>query len=251
MHLFPSETLLAEHILAFLLILVSPLASYFYERPYLRAISSSRQKVAFYRYIVLAQWPVAAAALWILGPSNVLFPPTSEDPAVPSFARIVFGVLLAAFFILGLMPFFQSLRGEKYRAAYARAYHRSLDDVSKLLPETYPERLWFAGISVTAGVCEEVLCRGFMIRYLEGIALHLPLVWAILLAAAIFGVNHIYQGKLGMLKTGIAGIAFGGLFLFTGSLLLPILLHTAIDMQTVFVLRPAKPQPDEPIEVAS
>lgn len=45
-----------------------------------------------------------------------------------------------------------------------------------------------------------------------------------------------------MLKTEIAGLAFGGLFLLTGNLLLLILLHIAIDMQTVFVLRPANPQ---------
>jgi membrane protease YdiL (CAAX protease family) len=251
MHLFSSWTLVAEHILAFLLIVVSPLVSYFYERPFLRAISSSRQRLAFYRYIIFVQWPVAAAALWILGPANLFFPPSNPGHSLPGYARVLFGILLAAFFILGLMPFFQSLRGEKFRAAYARAYHRSLDDVSKLLPETNQERLWFAAISVTAGVCEEILCRGFMIRYLDGIALHLPLVWAVLLAAAIFGVNHIYQGKLGMLKTGIAGTAFGGLFLFTGNLLLPMLLHTAIDMQAVFVLRPVKPQQDETIQSTS
>jgi membrane protease YdiL (CAAX protease family) len=106
---------------------------------------------------------------------------------------------------------------------------------------THQERLWFAAVSVTAGVCEEILCRGFMIRYLDGIALHLQLSAALLLASAIFGVNHIYQGKLDMLKTGIAGVAFGGLFLLTGSLLLPMVLHCAVDLQAVFVLRPAKP----------
>jgi membrane protease YdiL (CAAX protease family) len=240
MHLPLSLALPLEHLLAFLLIIVSPLVSYFYERPFLRNISSSSQKVSFYRYILIAQWPNAALALWIAGPGNLFYPPASQGNALPAYARILFAVLLAAFFILGLMPFLQSLRGEKVRAAYAAAYHRSLDDVSKLLPDTHEERLWFAAVSITAGVCEEFLCRGFMFRYLDGIALHLPLLPTMLLASAIFGVNHIYQGKPGMLKTGIAGLAFGGLFLFTGNLLLPILLHTAVDLQTVFVLRPAK-----------
>jgi len=235
------------HALALLLIVVSPPVSYFYEGPFLRRISSSAQKIRFYRYIVCAQWPSAAAALWIAGPGNILFPPSSRGASLPSYARILFATLLAAFFILGLMPFFQSLRGEKVRASYAAAYHRSLDDVSRLLPETHQERLWFAAVSVTAGVCEEILCRGFILRYLDGIALHLSLAAALLVAAAIFGINHIYQGKLGMIKTGVAGLAFGGLFLFTGNLLLPMLLHTAIDLQTVFVLRPLTQKPDEPM----
>ena len=248
MHLFGQWTV---HLLALQLIVAGPLLSYFYERPLLRSITTSQQKIRFYRYIVATLWPLAAFALWIAGPSSVIFPPASESQGVPEYARILFAILLVAFFVLGLMPFLQSLRGEKFRAAYARAYHSSLDDVSKLLPETNQERLWFAGISITAGVCEEILCRGFMIRYLDGIALHLHLVWALLVAAAIFGVNHIYQGKLGMLKTAIAGAAFGGLFLFTGNLLFPILLHAAIDMQAVFVLRPAKPQQDEAVQSTS
>jgi|HubBroStandDraft_1064217.scaffolds.fasta_scaffold08456_3 membrane protease YdiL (CAAX protease family) len=247
MHLPFSLVLPSEHFLAFLIVVVSPLVSYFYERPLLRGISSSRQKMGFYGYVLLVQWPVAAIALWISAPANLFFPPEAQGPALPVYARILFGVLLAAFFLLGLMPFFQSLRGEKFRAAYASAYHRSLHDVSKLLPETHEERLWFAAISITAGVCEEILCRGFMLRYLDGIALKLPLTAALIIAAAIFGINHIYQGKVGMLKTGIAGLAFGGLFLFTGNLLIPILMHIAIDLQGVFVLRPFTQKPDEPM----
>jgi membrane protease YdiL (CAAX protease family) len=236
--------LIAAHILAFLLIVVSPLVSHFWEGPYLRTISSSRQKVRFYRYVLLVQWPVAGAALWFAGPENLYFPPASQGHGLPLVARILMGMVLAAFFLLGLMPFIQSLRGEKYRAAYARAYHRSLDQVSKLLPETHEERLWFAAVSITAGVCEEILCRGFMLRYLDGLALHMPLFAAVLLASAIFGINHIYQGKAGMLKTGIAGLFFGALFVLTGNLLLPILLHIAIDIQAVFVLRPARAEPE-------
>jgi membrane protease YdiL (CAAX protease family) len=242
MHLPASLALPLEHLLAFLLIVVSPLVSYFYERPFLRNISNSPQKVGFYRYILIVQWPVAAAALWISGPGNLFFPPANQGHGLPAYARILFGLLLAAFFILGLMPVVQSLRGERLRAVYAAAYRRSLGDVSKLLPDTREERLWFAAVCVTAGVCEEILARGFTFRYLDGIALHLSLPVTLLLASAIFGLNHIYQGKLGMLKTGIAGLAFGGLFLLTGNLLLPILLHIAIDLQTVVVLRPARPQ---------
>ena len=68
------------------------------------------------------------------------------------------------------------------RTAVARAYRKSLGDVSTLLPEAFRERIWFAAVSVTAEVCEEVLCRGFMFRYLDGIALHLSLPPTLLLA---------------------------------------------------------------------
>jgi membrane protease YdiL (CAAX protease family) len=250
--LFPSpSTPLLWHILAFLLIVVGPLLSYFYERPLLRAISSSRQKIGFYGYVLAVEWSVAALAAGIAGPASLFFPPLPHGQGLPAWSRILIGVLLAAFFLLALMPFLQSLRGEKYRAAYARAYQRSLDEVSRVLPATHQERLWFAAVSLTAGVCEELLCRGFLFRYLDGIALHLPLPATLSVAAAIFGLNHIYQGKIAILKTGVAGLAFGALFLVTGNLLIPMLLHAAIDLQMVFVLRPAKPQLDQPIPTPS
>jgi len=236
MHFSSFWVIAIEHSLAFLLVVVSPFVSYFFERPYLRGISSSAQKVRFYRWVLLLQWPLAVMAWCLAGASKLYFPP-AQAAGLPWQVRILLGALLAAFFVVALMPFLQSLRGERYRAAYARAYRKSLDDMSRLLPETREERWWFAGISISAGVCEEVLCRGFMFRYLDGIALHLGLGSTVLLGAAIFGINHIYQGNAGVIKTGLAGLAFGGLFVVTGSLLLPMLVHAAVDLQAVFVMR--------------
>ena len=239
---FPSPSAqLSAHLLATFLFVVSPVLSYFVDRRLLRRISNSRQKLRFYGYTMVSSWAIAAIALWITGTGPLFFPPTPSGRGLPTSARVLFGARLAAFFLLGLMPLFQSLRGEKYRAAYARAYYRSLDEASKILPETLEERLWFSAVSITAGIYEELVCRGFVFRYLDGIALHLPLIAVLLLAAASFGLNHIYQGKTGVIKTSVAGIAFGGLFLFTGSLLLPMILHTAVDLQTVFILRSPSP----------
>ena len=152
MHFLSTHATLWSHVLALQIILVGPIVSYFYERPLLRSLTSSQQKVGFYRYIIFAQWTLAAAGLWISGPRNLFFPPSNQGHGLPAYGHVLFGTLLAAFFILGLMPLFQSLRGEKFRAAYAAAYRRSLDDVSKLLPDTHIERLWFAAISITAGM---------------------------------------------------------------------------------------------------
>src|SRR5271165_94996 len=99
MHLAPQTTLSLQHLLAFVLILVSPLVSYFYERPFLRNISNSRQKVSFYRYILVVQWPIAATALLISGSGNLLFPPASQGHGLPAYARIFIAIPLAAFFI--------------------------------------------------------------------------------------------------------------------------------------------------------
>jgi membrane protease YdiL (CAAX protease family) len=241
MSFFSPHALSFAHGLAILLIVGGPLVSYFYERPRLRKVSNRHEKIGFYRYLLLVQWPAAAAAVCIFSPERIVQTPAIAGLGLSGGARMILGAALAAFFILGLMPFFQSLRGERFRAAYARAYHRSLGPATGLLPESNRERLWFAAVAVTAGVCEEILFRGFLIRYLAGGAMHLPLSVALALSAAIFGLNHIYLGRNAILTTALGGLAFGATFLLTGNLLLPILLHTAFDMQTVFVFRKDQP----------
>jgi membrane protease YdiL (CAAX protease family) len=65
------------------------------------------------------------------------------------------------------------------------------------LPHSAMERHWFAVLSLTAGFTEELLFCGFLLRYFHSSPLHLPLAWAVAIAALIFGIHHLYQGRSG------------------------------------------------------
>jgi membrane protease YdiL (CAAX protease family) len=93
-------------------------------------------------------------------------------------------------------------------------------------------------VGITAGVCEEILFRGFLLRYLHTYPWQLNLTLALLLSAIIFGAQHLYQGAKGVASTTVAGVFFGLLFLLSGSLLLPILLHALMDLRLLVILRP-------------
>jgi membrane protease YdiL (CAAX protease family) len=107
-----------------------------------------------------------------------------------------------------------------------------------LFPETWTERRWWILVGITAGVCEEVLFRGFVLHYLHSYPWQLNLTLALLLSAIIFGAQHLYQGAKGVASTTVAGVFFGLLFLLSGSLLLPILLHALMDLRLLVILRP-------------
>jgi len=97
-----------------------------------------------------------------------------------------------------------------------------------LMPHTATEYRWWRAIAITAGVCEEVLYRGFLMWFLG----HWMSPWlAAIVGGAAFGVGHLYQGPTGMLKTGVTGTLMGLLYAGTGSLLWPIILHAAVDLQ--------------------
>lgn len=103
--------------------------------------------------------------------------------------------------------------------------------VLPMLPTTPRGRRGWSSLAITAGVTEEVTYRGFLILVL---ALLFPGALAIVvvaLAGTLFGAAHWYQGRPGMLATGVLGCALAGLYLATGSLLLGMVLHLLIDLR--------------------
>jgi uncharacterized protein len=74
--------------------------------------------------------------------------------------------------------------------------------------------LWIA-LSVTAGICEETIFRGYLQR--QFIALTKSASGGILLSAAAFGAAHAYQGFRMVILIGLYGAMFGILAYWRGS----------------------------------
>ncbi len=99
--------------------------------------------------------------------------------------------------------------------------------LSIILPQNGNELARFYGVSITAGIVEEVLWRGFMIWYLGQF---MPLWVAAVISAIGFGLAHAYQGLAHLPQITAVGAAFAGLYVLTGSIWLPIVLHAAVDI---------------------
>jgi membrane protease YdiL (CAAX protease family) len=112
-----------------------------------------------------------------------------------------------------------------------RALAVQLRPVAALLPRTRPERWTFGLLAVTAGVCEELVYRGFGLAALRWAAPGITDPALIAVTAAAFGLAHLYQGPVGVLLTGLLGAYLGWITIATGSLLPVILLHALIDLR--------------------
>jgi membrane protease YdiL (CAAX protease family) len=102
-----------------------------------------------------------------------------------------------------------------------------MGDLSALVPITPREDRMFALVSVTAGVCEEILYRGILMGILTPVVGLWP---AVGLSSVIFGMGHAYQGFSGIVKTTGVGLVLALLTVFSGSLLAAMVLHTVIDL---------------------
>jgi uncharacterized protein len=109
-------------------------------------------------------------------------------------------------------------------------WQRVLPDFAALIPTTLRERSLFAIVAVSAGVCEEVVFRAWLLDVLRHVA-GLGGFALVGVAAGIFGVAHYYQGIVGVFVTGALGLVFCGIYIATGTLLVPIVVHAIIDLR--------------------
>ena len=102
-----------------------------------------------------------------------------------------------------------------------------LRDLSLMIPRNGSELARLKLLSITAGIVEETLWRGVLIWYLS----QFKLISAAAVTGAVgFGLAHSYRGLANVPRVVFAGASFSGLYLLTGSLRLPMILHGAVDL---------------------
>jgi membrane protease YdiL (CAAX protease family) len=203
---------------------------------------------SFYRRLLVLEWGLSllVLAIWLSAPDvdaaavGLQWPRSWPGPVTSAVV-----VLVLVFVLVST----RALRGGALLEAAPRARrpgegrhaepqaHATL----ALLPRTAGERRLFTVVGITAGVCEEWLYRGFFLAVVAAVAGGLS-TWALVAVAAVaFGLAHAYQGVVGIVTTGVLGGIMAALYLETGSLLLPVLLHALIDLR--FLLVPARVLP--------
>lgn len=101
------------------------------------------------------------------------------------------------------------------------------EKVKAIVPHTQAEAHTFRFVGLTAGICEEVLFRGFLMAYLQQ---WMDLWAAVGVSSIAFMLAHSYMGRSDAIRAGIFGLACGIAYALTGSLVTPILLHAIMDI---------------------
>jgi membrane protease YdiL (CAAX protease family) len=238
-----NSSLLTAHLLAFFLVVVGPVWDYFETRP-LKAHPSPELRLRYYRQTFVWLWIATGVACWASGFGALL---TTGGIGIHAAWMERHGwiwwllvVVISLVVLLQLvLPVIQV--SVKYRKQ-PFLEPRQLRPLRFFLPFSSLERGWFAALSLTAGICEEVLFRGFLLRYLHTSPLHLGLVWAALAAALVFGTHHFYQGVKGFVSTSVGGLIFTAILLVTGSLWAGMVFHAAVDLSLLLYWRPKPPE---------
>ena len=226
----------SDHVLALLIVFVLPLRAWWGMRT-LNAAPSERVpalRARLWWRAILMQWALIGmlALVW-----------TQEHRSPVSLALVVRPNWGLAGVLIGLATIVSLVMRQRARVAQEPELQRSvreqLASVQRLMPHTTGEFRVFAALAVTAGICEELLFRGFLTWYL---AHHVGLPVAAAAQVVIFGVAHLYQGFGGILKTGFAGAFFTAVVWISGSLVPAMLIHALMDLHAGDLARRVLPE---------
>jgi len=113
----------------------------------------------------------------------------------------------------------------------AASFRKQFGPLEAFLPRTGEQLAWGLLVSLAAGVFEELAYRGYLIAYFRDLAGNDWL--AIAASSVLFGCAHFYQGRMGTILTTILGAALGWIYVDSGSLVMPMLLHALIDISAM------------------
>lgn len=179
------------------------------------------RRVVEYRLTMVQEWALVAIALALIVSGGRSW--QSVGLVLPEGAGLVWSLVVIAAAVAFLVFQHRTATGnERARASVAR----QLAPVRWFLPASSSELAHFRALSVTAGVCEEILFRGYLMAF----PLPFGALGAVLISSVLFGLAHAYQGVQGTVKSGVAGLLLAGIYVLTGSLLAPIVVHVLVDL---------------------
>ena len=216
---------LVDHIFILLLFVVQPIQGAYSFRRYVARVKEGKpaRRVRAYMETLAMEWAFLAA----LGFAWYKFGRPVADLGFVAPGGIGFWggagvlVLITGYLVYAWHSAKHASDDEKSEQAQA------LGDLMHFLPLTRHHLRAFFAISITAGIVEEIVYRGFVLWYL---AQFMPLWAAVVVSSVAFGLGHSYQGASGALRCGLIGLVFAIFYIVTGSIWLPIIAHAVLDI---------------------
>ena len=180
----------------------------------------SRARVRLWCSAIVLLWTLVAAgiALWIVERRSW----TELRLVAPHGWRLLgtIGVLVAvALFYARSVATIRRARRSNRRIKFP-------EHVARRAPHTRVELAWWLALSLSAGICEEFIFRGYLIWVLQSTLG----VWLAAAASLIlFAAAHAYQGAKGVVAVGAVGTLFTLIVFVFGSLVAAIAVHTLVD----------------------
>lgn len=188
-------------------------------------------RVLFYRTQVLWEWS------WVVVLAVILIPIPEPLAWIGLTLPNPIGWIITAALLVGIGLSVVLLRRNP---GAMEAMQRNLEASAILLPATEVERKWYAIAAVTAGICEELLYRGFLIGYILTTFSGLNWILVAIISGIVYGLSRAYQGFRGISQTALTGFSFAVIYGLSGSLIPAMIFHILAELRTLMLWHPVE-----------
>jgi CAAX protease family protein len=157
------------------------------------------QDAAMYVFTILWEWSVVAYIAWGANRHGSSLRELIGGKWNNSRAFLLDVAIAAGFWLIALVVLLC--------AAVALQTTKGGQAIHFMLPQSHLEIFLWILTSMTAGICEEIIFRGYFQRQFSAWIGSIPA--GVLLSAAAFGVGHIYQGGRSAILIAVYGLLFG------------------------------------------
>ncbi|QGQ97038.1 CPBP family intramembrane metalloprotease [Paenibacillus psychroresistens] len=219
--------MLVNHILVGLVLIGMPVTAILEFKRINNAVGSFVREKLYYKIFFLYWTITLLFILFSSFDSTLSITSISENLTIVRIALIVSLVYLTFDQFLPIVLIFFS---RKMRQLTAKTF-----SLVPMHPVTFREKKVFWIVPITVGICEEIIFRGYLFQYFQASPYGLSAALSLLLVSLLFGIGHFQQGMSGIIMTIFLGLFLGSIYLLTGSLILPILIHIIFDAKILFI----------------
>ena len=214
-----------DHIFIVLLFIVQPIYGAYSYRRYVAKVEAgeAEDRIKLYKETIALEWVAFAV---VAGAWTLLSRPIAELGFVTPGGSGFWGGAAALALVTAYLVY-SVFAAKKMSNADKSKQIDALGKLRYIAPQNSHDYRYFISVSITAGIVEEFLYRGFAFWYLA----HFMPIWAVVVVSSVaFGLGHSYQGVSGMVRVTLIGLAFGAFYVWTGSIWLPMLAHAILDI---------------------
>ncbi|MFD1206283.1 CPBP family intramembrane glutamic endopeptidase [Sporosarcina contaminans] len=220
-------------------LLYEPIIGYFdFQKFKVEVKRNDNVRLKYYKNIITTLWVPTVFILLLVAFTELTL--TDIGLSIPSLNTELLGPFVTYFaFAIGLLyacgilyySIGYHVSGKiRKKLAEVRAKQMGESSYSDILPVTRIEKKVWNAVSLTAGVTEEIIYRGFLLFAFTYLFPTMSIWIIIIICSLLFGLGHTYQGFIkGVLRTTIFGVIFSILFIGMGSIIPLIILHFLID----------------------
>ncbi|GJM29834.1 MAG: hypothetical protein DHS20C17_24690 [Cyclobacteriaceae bacterium] len=183
---------------------------------------SPQLKVSIYRQTIVTLWVITVLVLVMMYFNN--------QPLSHIGAEFILDHMLMTKLLIVCIGYLGLVNLVNLSASSADRLKQLFHRVLYIIPVSKKEYRWSILLSFTAGFCEEIIFRGFLY---EQANMYMPEFMGLIVVNIIFALCHWGTGYKNALWSFALGVIWSVIYLKTGSLWIPVLMHILIDITSM------------------